>query len=324
MAQQMDIEKDPFLVLLTDALRAGPGSPEWRDAVSHLKTAGESVDEYRLLIEARESLESGKDYRSVRAGDGFTRKLMTNIEQEHPVVRRAFPLTALIGTLAGLVIVAVISLVIYELYPRNQAAPANDKAIEELASTYLPTQFLFSSFDNGIPSTWRTIGSLPVDTSDGLHAGVTTVPGDKYVGGGIVIAEPMSADQPFSIQVALNIKSTGEDLIPQVFISNSPDFSPDRAISAQELVWELKGKEQQVVVGGRVEPQTPLPAHSPSLTVRIILNKDLAIVESDGHRLWAGPNGLGDQPRYLGVRFIRTAGKSAGDIRIQSARVQKS
>jgi len=324
MAQQADIEKDPFLILLTDALRAGPGSPEWRDAVSHLKTAGENVDEYRLLIEARDSLESGKDYRSVRAGAGFTRKLMTNIEQEQPETRRALPVTALIGTIAGLVILGVIALVGYELYPRAQTVSASNKAIDDLASTYLPTQFLSTSFDTAIPSSWRTIGSLPVEAADGLHAGVATVPDDKYLGGGIVIADPMSADQPVSFQVTLNIKSISEDLIPQAFVSNSPDFSPDRAISAQELVWELKGKEQQVVIGGRVQPQSPLPAHTPTLTIRIILNKDLAIVESDGHRLWAGPNGLDDQPRYLGIRFIRTAGKAAGNISIQSARVQKS
>ena len=61
---------DPFLTLLTDALRAGPGSPEWHQAVSQLKVSGENVDEYKLLIEAREALESGRDYRSVRAGAG--------------------------------------------------------------------------------------------------------------------------------------------------------------------------------------------------------------------------------------------------------------
>jgi hypothetical protein len=126
------------------------------------------------------------------------------------------------------------------------------------------------------------------------------------------------------MQVAFNLKAPGENIIPQVFVSNSPDFSQDRAISAQELVWELKGKEQNVVVSGRVKTPTPLPAHTQTLTVRIVLNRDLGIVESDGHRLWAGPNALGDQPRYLGVRFIRTDGKEVGDVSVQSVRVQKN
>jgi len=55
MPSQIDTN-DPFLILLTDALRAGPGSPQWHEAVSQLKLAGENVDEYKLLIEARESL----------------------------------------------------------------------------------------------------------------------------------------------------------------------------------------------------------------------------------------------------------------------------
>src|SRR5260370_130598 len=119
MAQQADIEKDPFLILLTDALRAGPGSPEWREAVSKLKTAGENGDEYRLLVEARESLESGKDYRSVRAGPGFTKKLLTNIDREQPPAKRTVPVAGLIAILAGAVILAVLSVVVYELYPRS-------------------------------------------------------------------------------------------------------------------------------------------------------------------------------------------------------------
>jgi len=83
MAQEVDTS-DPFFTLLTDALRAGPGSPEWRDAVAQLKVNGEPVDEHRLLIEAREALESGRDYRSIRAGAGFTRKLLTNLDKESP------------------------------------------------------------------------------------------------------------------------------------------------------------------------------------------------------------------------------------------------
>jgi hypothetical protein len=323
MAQQADIEKDPFLVLLTDALRAGPGSPEWRDAVSRIK-AGEGVDEYRLLIDAREALESGKDYRSVRAGAGFTKKLLTTIEQEQPAAKRSIPLAAIIAVLAGIVILSVIGVVAYQLYPRGTVAAGNSKAIDELASTYLPTQVLSTTFDKEIPVEWRTIGLLPIQVRDGLRAGSATVPPNGYSGGGIVTLVPIPPDQTVSLQVTLNIKSPGEDLIPQVFVSNSPEFSPDRAISAQELVWELKGKEQHVVVNGQVKAPTPLPAHTQTMTVRIVLNHDLGVVESDGHRLWAGPNALGDQPRYLGIRFIRTDGKEVGDVSVQSARVQKS
>src|SRR6476620_9561082 len=123
---------DPFLTLLTDALRAGPGSPEWHQAVSQLKVSGENVDEYKLLIEAREALESGRDYRSVRAGAGFTRKLLTELENKAPVARS---LTTWIAALAGFVIVAIIGIAIYEFYPRTPVDNTS-QAVTELASTY--------------------------------------------------------------------------------------------------------------------------------------------------------------------------------------------
>lgn len=321
-----DLEKDPFLVLLTDALRAGPGSPEWRDAVAKLKTSGQNVDEYRLLIEAREALESGKEYRSVQAGSGFTRKLMTNLEQEPPgdTNRRPFPIAGFIAALAGLVILGLIALVVYKVVARNPVSPGTRSSIDDLQSTYFPNPVLAASFDDGIPAGWRTIGSLPVTADKGLRPGDAAVPEGGYIGGGIVMTAPLAADQSFSAQITLEIKGTGDALIPQVFVSNSPDFSPDRATGPQELVWQLQANEEKVVVDGRVERQSPLPSHIQSLTIRFVLNKDLAIVESDGKRLWSGPNSLGDQPRYLGVRFVRTNGKSTGDVSFQKIQVQKS
>jgi hypothetical protein len=323
MPQQTDLEKDPFLVLLTDALRAGPGSPEWHDAVAKLKLSGENVDEYRLLIEAREALESGKDYRSVRAGAGFTHKLLNNLEAEQKAERRPFPLTGFISVLAALVIAAVIGVGIYELYPRGNANPAVRSNIDELASTYLATTVLSASFDSGIPAGWRKIGSLPVEADKGLSAAKASVPQGGYIGGGLVLSDPLPADQTFSVSVTLQIHGTGEALIPQIFVANSPDFSSDRGTASQELVWELDGLEQRVVVGGRVEKQAKIPNRTQTLAVRLILNKDLAIVDSDSARLWSGLHTLGEQPRYVGVRFIRTDGKSDAEISIQSVHVQK-
>lgn len=327
MPQPTDLEHDPFLVLLTDALRAGPGSPEWRDAVAKLKADGEDIDEYRLLIEAREALENGKDYRSVKAGPGFTRKLMTNLEEESQPGpnRRPFPLAGFMAVLAGLVIFAILAVLAYEFVPRGHTTPSTRDGIAELQSTYFPTIVLSSDFASGIPSGWRTIGSLPVVAEKaGLRAREATVLKGEYIGGGIVAAEPLQPGQPFSAQVTLRVKSTGDDLIPQVFVSNSSDFSPDRAISQQELVWQVQGHQQTVVVGGRVEKQANLPAHVQTLSIRFVLDRDLAIVESDGHRLWAGANRLGDKPRYVGIRFVRKPGKSIGDVSVESAKIQKS
>ena len=58
---ELDFESDDFLSLLTDALRAGPGSPPWHEALQRLRAGGiQHADEYRLLVTAREHLESGR------------------------------------------------------------------------------------------------------------------------------------------------------------------------------------------------------------------------------------------------------------------------
>ena len=252
---------------------------------------------------------------------------MTNLDEEPQAGtgRKSFPLAGFIAAVAGLAILGVIALVVCKLVPRNSVNPGTRGSIDDLQSTYFPNQVLATNFDSGLPDGgWQTIGSLPVTADKGLRPGDAAVPEGSYIGGGIVMTAPLAADQPFSAQITLDVKDPGGALIPQVFVSNSPDFSSDRATGPQELVWQLQGKEEKVVVGGRVERQTPMRDHTQTLTIRFILNKDLAIVESDGNRLWAGPNGLGNHPRYLGVRFVRTNGKSTGDVSVQKVQVQKS
>src|SRR3954468_22936627 len=109
MPRAAAIESDPFFELLTDALRAGPGSPQWHQAVQKLRhdntlgtalgTAAADADEYRLLCDAREHLESGREYRSVRPGAGFTRRLFTELQDES-VPGGAAPTATVIASLS--------------------------------------------------------------------------------------------------------------------------------------------------------------------------------------------------------------------------------
>src|SRR6476619_7514162 len=64
---ELDFESDPKLELLTDALRAGPGTPQWRQALGAVEHTPGS-DEFKALYTARERLASGRGYREVRAG----------------------------------------------------------------------------------------------------------------------------------------------------------------------------------------------------------------------------------------------------------------
>src|SRR5882757_4169178 len=96
------IESDPLFTLLTDALRAGPGSPQWSQAVAAIRTRGAEGDEYQALITARDNLESGRDYRSVRAGAGFTRKVLSSIEQTGEPAAAGFRTTTWVAALSAL------------------------------------------------------------------------------------------------------------------------------------------------------------------------------------------------------------------------------
>src|SRR4051812_31470893 len=108
---ELDFDADQFLQLLTDALRAGPGSPEWHDAVTRLRDRGAAAadagsngtvqlhKEYQLLVAAREHLESGREYRSVRPGAVFTSRVMHAIddEAERRARRGPWPMTRVVG-----------------------------------------------------------------------------------------------------------------------------------------------------------------------------------------------------------------------------------
>ena len=59
MTDSTDLQSDQFMTLLTDALRSGPGSPEWNQAVKALRASGQNADEYAMLTAARESLAGG-------------------------------------------------------------------------------------------------------------------------------------------------------------------------------------------------------------------------------------------------------------------------
>ena len=96
-------DSDPFFQLLTDALRAGPGSAQWGEAVAKLRDGGvDGADEYRLIIRAREDLEQRPRLPPVTAGPGFTRKVLDAVEQEGGRRRTASRPRRIIAILAGL------------------------------------------------------------------------------------------------------------------------------------------------------------------------------------------------------------------------------
>src|SRR5687768_15225952 len=121
MSETLNLESDAFLKLLTDALRAGPGSPEWRPAGAQLRTKNGDADEYLMLCTAREHLESGKAYREVRAGPGFTRKVLDRVEQESGGggggITGSISTANAIAVIAAIAILLILGVVGYFLFP---------------------------------------------------------------------------------------------------------------------------------------------------------------------------------------------------------------
>ena len=65
-------------------------------------------------------------------------------------------------------------------------------------------------------------------------------------------------------------------------------------------------------------------ANLKEVQVKIQLNRDTAIVETAGKRMYAGPNQLApDHPRYVGVRFRSRAGDTWERTGVGAIVVQK-
>src|SRR4051812_40189747 len=133
MAQALKFD-DPLLMKVTDALRAGPGTPEWHDAVTHLRASGrETADEFQLLYTAREHLAAGREYREVRAGPGFTGRILASTERQERAPRQNIPAATVIGIASLVLVVCAIIAIAKFLIPADAPKPA---VAEDLAQLY--------------------------------------------------------------------------------------------------------------------------------------------------------------------------------------------
>jgi hypothetical protein len=305
----LDFESDQFLHLLTDALRAGPGSPQWHDAVNRLRQHGAQGDEYRLLCAARQYLESGKEYRSVRAGPEFTRRIMLSLEQAEPPGRRnRLPTATVVAIISGVVVVAVAVLLAMVLF---RGVSPDRSPIDALAASYFIEPIASTKFDGPLADSWRTFGTLRLETTRGLRPVLMGDDADELAGGGILLIRPLPLNEPVAIEASLRVTQLSPHLIAQVFITDERDISSARATAARELVWSMAEGTASVVlpqasVEAQATPAYPLPR---TINVRILLDAAHAIIESDGRRMWGGAHRLpAKRPLFVGLRFLRRAG----------------
>src|SRR5690349_1888062 len=99
--------------------------------------AGGGADEYKLLYAARERLASGRQYREVRAGPGFTRLVFDAIEQEDDgdgATPAALPAANLIAAISALVILGVLAIVAWLIIPSSDVR--EQQQANDLSQTY--------------------------------------------------------------------------------------------------------------------------------------------------------------------------------------------
>lgn len=308
-------ESDPFFQLLTDALRAGPGSPQWGEAMAKLRDGGvEGADEYALILRAREDVELGRDYRKVSAGPEFTRKVLNAVEREGKR-SSGVPTATIVAVLAGLVILGVIITVIVIMSRGGtDARTTQQQAIERLDAINFASNISSAQFRGSVPDGWRSVGSLTLETADGLRVGAAVAKSDKAAIGGVVTSNSLPADQPFALDADLDLPEGNTGGPVQVFVSDASDFSQNPA-GAHEVVLTIRDEHATLDVAGKSEslPGTirATPKGGPTLKVSLRVDRDVLIADVGGRRFYAGPHGLpSDKPRYVGVRFVSTGEKS--------------
>ena len=327
MAEVTEFETDQFLKLLTDALRAGPGSPQWHDAVTQLRAANPAeTDEYRLLISAREHLESGREYRSVRAGPGFTRKVMDSIEQEASKPRSQVSAAGAIAWLGAALVIAVVVIVAVMLLKNDPG----QRTVQDLRATAFSTSAISGDFTSEIPPEWKKFGIAPVipGMENALHPGPLPQDADtnSFRGGGLVSATPFAADQAIQLDLSASVEEPTDDVVLQLFVTDQPAFDRNaETTTAGEFAVNLRKNELVVVkpdgsiVGnpGKVRPRKTLHV------VMKIDAKFVVVEDGAGAELYAGAHGLStDKPRFPGLRFL-VKGKDTDQVIVQAFRVMK-
>jgi hypothetical protein len=312
MAGTLDFETDPQLIALTDALRAGPASPQWREAVNALRAkGGDQADEYLLLCTAREHLASGRSYRELHAGPGFSRKVMQAVEQEQAGgPSRVTPTAGLIALLSAVVVIGLLVAAGYVLW---QSKGTKGRPQADLSQVYFTETVLKLSLD-AAPEGWRSIGALPLRFEGGLRPGDAPATDAEFVGGALLWEQSVLSSKPMQIEVQLRVPAPESKLVAQVFVTDDPSLSDVRATSPHELAWTYRaGAPTVALASGRVEPETFKPdARQQTLNVRIQFDAQSAAIDTGGKRLWSGEHGLdGGKPRFIGVRFLAPAGEKA-------------
>ena len=321
MSQKIDITSEPFTELLAEALRAGPASPAWRQAVEALQAAGQSGEEQALLCRAREDLESGRQYRTIHAGQGFTRKLMRQIDSQK-APRWRLPTATMIAILSGAVVLVVVgllaSLVINPSGPKTSASDMNE--------LFFVATVLNQSFDSSLPESFKPIGQIPLVEQNGVRLELRPKVGAEILGGGAYYGMPLPAARSYALDASIQVTDRKSDQMAQVFLTDQPNFSADKGISPHELVLSVQDGVMRVILpDGKTTAQQALSFDvTGTATLRVKFNREFIIVEHSGRAIYSGRHNLnGNDPRYMGFRFLTRGGDANPAVGLRWIRVME-
>ena len=299
-------ESDAMLKLLTEALRRGPGSPEWHSAVSSVRgLESPDADEYRLLITARERLESGRQYREVRAGPGFTRDLFGQLDAS-PAAARRISIGQVVRLLCLLTLVGVIGVAV--MY----AAQAGPKDMQQLSARLFVTPVRSWTFER-MPAELHAVGPLPLEARNGgLRAGGrdTTEP----TAGLLYADEPLDMVDGTCVELRMDYRP-GPTAVQLLLLRDAQVTGP-LAAGGGEVAIICDSTGVRVSSPSSATAPRPLPA-GPHL-LRIKAADGAAVAEVDGQTIWNGPPELGPRA-FVAVRLVRDG--RAGDTSVKSLRV---
>jgi hypothetical protein len=316
---QIDLNSEQFQTLLGEALRAGPGSPAWREAVEQLRSAGKEGEEYTLLIRAREDLAAGRSYRQVKAGPGFTSKLMRRLDDAGKA--SILPSAATIAWFSGIVVVIALGVLAYLLF-----SASDGKSMRALRDTFFVRTVISGDFQN--PSEqFAVIGSSQPLFGNGLSPAPTTHPATRSAAArtrhsGVYCVLPLPPGKPFAVEVALELGRPDANMITQFFVTDQPSFAPATGISPHEFSWILQDKRIRVLLpDSKTVAEAPLSLDHRTTIIKLRMNEDSVIVEQGGKVIYAGQHQLGERVRYIGVRFLSSSGEKTPAVSVKSLRV---
>lgn len=318
--QTADFESDAFLKLLTDALRRGPGSPAWREAVVKVRELGPGAenDEMKLLVLAREHLASGQSYRTIRAGPNFTSELMgkLDVEQSGDDAARKPRMTTWVLAVSGLLIFVALAFGVWRFVKTEKA---DGDPSEPLRSAYFVKPVNEVSFNDAALKALSAGGPLELESRQGVRIDGKT-PFAESASEVLWLRDALPPGAA-AADLQLEVRKGSDQVIIQFFVTDQPAFTGSTMASPSELAWLLQGSTAKVLTrDGRITAQAAVAKRG--VSVRLRLNEKQAVIECDGQIMWSGPHGLRGA-RYVGVRFTRV-GSDTGDVRVKSLSVLTS